>query len=71
MFYVYVQALYHIAVLWASTVAVEILFYHVNSMAGYFTIPYFVWVTFIMVLNYGFYRNNKKILDTTTVEEKC
>lgn len=35
-----------------------ILFYRVNKIAGFLFIPYFIWVTFAMILNVMIYKLN-------------
>ncbi|XP_066595911.1 translocator protein [Prorops nasuta] len=52
-------ALYEILVLWGSTAAMGIAFYHINHTAGYLTIPYFAWTSLAAMLNYVIYKDNK------------
>ncbi|KAG7208923.1 hypothetical protein KM043_015102 [Ampulex compressa] len=52
-------ALYEIMLLWGSTVAMGIAFYHINPLSGYLTIPYIAWNSVAMTLNYAIYRDNK------------
>nr|XP_012223837.1 PREDICTED: translocator protein-like [Linepithema humile] len=54
-------SLYEVVMLDASTAALGIVFYPVNSVAGYIIIPYFVWVCYATLLNYAIYRNNKDL----------
>ncbi|XP_012286168.1 translocator protein [Orussus abietinus] len=52
-------ALYEILALWGSTAALGIVFYRVNSVAGYLMIPYLAWNTLAVALNYVIYRDNR------------
>ncbi|CAH1977402.1 unnamed protein product [Acanthoscelides obtectus] len=51
-------ALYDILLLDAVTVANALLFYHINSMAGYLYIPYMIWLVLATALNYEILRDN-------------
>jgi translocator protein len=47
-----------ILILWFLIVFTLILFKRVNSLAGYLLIPYFLWVSFAMILNAAVYSLN-------------
>ncbi|XP_043254455.1 translocator protein [Colletes gigas] len=63
-------ALYEIAVLWGSTVAMGIAFYNVNPIAGYLVIPYLAWNSLAAALNYVIYRDNKPMIEDITDKKK-
>ncbi|XP_011873922.1 PREDICTED: translocator protein [Vollenhovia emeryi] len=56
-------ALYEHVAVWTSTVAVGIAFYHTKPIAGYLIIPYIVWETAAILMNYCIYRDNKLYYD--------
>ena len=51
-------ALVEIIILWASILAMIILFYKTNKWAAILNIPYLLWVTFATLLNYSIYSLN-------------
>lgn len=51
-------ALVEIILLWFSIVIMLVLFYKIKPMASYINIPYLLWVTFALVLNYCYYLLN-------------
>lgn len=51
-------ALVEIFVLLIGILMTGIYFYFVNEFAGYLMVPYFVWVLFASVLNFGIWRLN-------------
>ncbi len=51
-------ALIEIIILWASILAMIILFYKTNKWAAILNIPYILWVSFATVLNYSIYSLN-------------
>lgn len=64
------QALYEIVLLWGSTAAMGVSFYHVNPFAGYLIIPYLAWTTLATALNYTIYKNNKPSIEPAADEKK-
>lgn len=48
-----------IVVLWLEILITMIYFFRVVRTAGYLMLPYFAWVTFAAVLNYGFFALNR------------
>jgi tryptophan-rich sensory protein len=52
-------ALMEIILLWVLILATIVLFYQRSKTAGYLLIPYFLWVSFACVLNYGFWSLNR------------
>ncbi|WP_132433758.1 TspO/MBR family protein [Natronoflexus pectinivorans] len=48
-------ALIEIILLWLSIIVMFFAFYKVNPLAAYINIPYFLWVSFAIPLNAGFY----------------
>lgn len=44
--------------LWVLIIATMVLFYRIRRSAMYLLIPYFLWVTFAMYLNFGVFRLN-------------
>lgn len=51
-------ALFEIILLWASILAMIILFYKTNKWAAILNIPYLLWVSFATLLNYSIYSLN-------------
>jgi benzodiazapine receptor len=51
-------ALVEIIILWASILAMIILFYKTNKWAAILNIPYLLWVSFATLLNYSIYSLN-------------
>lgn len=51
-------ALVEIALLWLAILATGIRFSQVTRLAGWLLAPYFAWVTFSFVLNWGFWQLN-------------
>jgi tryptophan-rich sensory protein len=51
-------ALFEIVLLWASILAMIILFYKTNKWAAILNIPYLLWVSFATLLNYSIYSLN-------------
>ncbi len=51
-------ALVEIILLWASILAMIILFYKTNKWAAILNIPYLLWVSFATLLNYSIYSLN-------------
>lgn len=51
-----------ILVLWFMIIATMIAFWHVRVIAGVLLLPYLLWVTFAMVLNYAVWQLNPHIL---------
>jgi tryptophan-rich sensory protein len=47
-----------IILLWASILAMIILFYKTNKWAAILNIPYLLWVSFATLLNYSIYSLN-------------
>lgn len=45
-------------------------FYHVNSLAGWLTIPYLAWATLATALNYTIYKDNKPSIEPAVDEKK-
>lgn len=62
--------MYEIVLLWGSTVAMGVCFYHVNSLAGWLTIPYLAWATLATALNYTIYKDNKPSIEPAVDEKK-
>ncbi|TCO08475.1 TspO/MBR family protein [Natronoflexus pectinivorans] len=52
-------ALIEIILLWVSIILMFFAFYKVKPMAAYLNIPYFLWVSFAIALNAGFYFLNR------------
>jgi translocator protein len=52
-------ALFDIVVLWGAILAVAVLFWGANRLAGALMIPYLAWVGFASVLNFVLWRLNK------------
>lgn len=48
-----------IILLWASILATIILFYQIYPLASYILIPYLLWVTFALILNFKIWILNK------------
>jgi tryptophan-rich sensory protein len=51
-----------IVVLWAFIVATLVFFWRVRPLAGVLLIPYLLWVSFALVLNYSVWQLNPQIL---------
>ena len=51
-------ALVEIVLLWIIILVNIILFYKINSAAGYLLLPYILWVSFAVYLNYSLWRLN-------------
>ena len=51
-------AFVEIVFLWASIVGTMVLFWQVNSVAGWLYVPYILWVTFASMLNLAIWRLN-------------
>lgn len=51
-------ALVEIVILWLMIFVNIILFYRINSTAGYLLVPYILWVTFATYLTYSLWRLN-------------
>ncbi|ASB49152.1 TspO/MBR family protein [Alkalitalea saponilacus] len=52
-------ALIEIILLWFSIILMFFSFYNVKPLAAYLNIPYFLWVSFAIALNAGFYFLNR------------
>ncbi len=52
-------ALFEILIMWASIVAMLILFYKTSKLASLMNIPYLLWVSFASILNYSLYILNQ------------
>jgi tryptophan-rich sensory protein len=55
-------ALADIVVLWILIVATIISFWRVRPLAGWLLIPYLLWVSFAMALNYSLWQLNPQVL---------
>jgi tryptophan-rich sensory protein len=53
-------AFLEIIVLWISISVIIILFYPISHLASYLLIPYLLWVSFASLLNWKFWRLNRK-----------
>jgi tryptophan-rich sensory protein len=51
-------ALADIVLLWAAIVATTVAFWKVTPVAGWLLVPYLLWVTFAMALNFALWRLN-------------
>ncbi len=51
-------ALMEIIVLWATIIATTIAFFKIDKTAGILLLPYIVWVSFAIYLNYSIYHLN-------------
>ena len=51
-------ALLEIVFLWLTILIVAIKFYRIDQLAGYLLLPYLVWVSFAIYLNYAFVQLN-------------
>lgn len=63
-------ALYEITVLWGTTAAMGVAFYRVNPLAGYLVIPYLVWNSLAVALNYVIDRDNEESTQPAIEEKK-
>ncbi len=52
------QAMVEIAVLWFSIGATTLAFHRLSPLAAWLMVPYWAWVTFAGLLNWGFLRLN-------------
>jgi tryptophan-rich sensory protein len=48
-----------IAILWIEILITIIYFFKVSRTPGFLMLPYFAWVSFAAVLNYGFFALNR------------
>jgi tryptophan-rich sensory protein len=51
-------ALVDIIAMWVAIVVTMVAFFRVSKSAGWLMVPYLVWVSFAMVLNYTLWRMN-------------
>ena len=47
-----------IVLVWMSIVATIVVFYSVSGVAAYLLVPYLLWVTFAVALNFSIWRHN-------------
>ena len=56
------EALWDISLLWVAIVATIVLFWRVDRWAGLLLIPYALWVSFALMLNYSVWQLNRGLL---------
>ncbi|NNM00754.1 MAG: tryptophan-rich sensory protein [Gammaproteobacteria bacterium] len=58
-------ALVEIIALWLSVLATIVLFHPISTGAAWLLVPYLLWVSFAMVLNFSIWRRNPRDLAAT------
>jgi tryptophan-rich sensory protein len=58
-FHAYLFALIWLLALWMLIIWMIVLFYRINKTAAYLQVPYLIWTTFAVYLNYSVYMLNR------------